>query len=70
MLSGRGALRPVLFADAGQAGPLDDLGRLPVYTGAGVGFSLFRGLARLDLSAPISPEVGSLRVDFSFGAPR
>lgn len=69
-LSGRGALRPVLFADAGQAGPLEDLGRLPVYTGVGVGFSLFRGLARLDLGVPLSPEVGSLRVDLSFGAPR
>jgi hypothetical protein len=67
---GRGPIRPVIFADAGQAAALDDLDGEPVYAGAGIGFSLFRGLARLDLSVPFAPEVGSLRVDFSFGAPR
>lgn len=70
VLTGEGAIRPVLFADVGQADALDRLGSAPVYTGAGIGFSLLRGLARLDLSVPLSPEVGALRVDFSVGAPR
>ena len=65
-----GAIRPVLFADAGQAADFDELGHAPVFTGAGVGFSFLRGMARLDLSLPLSPEVGNIRVDFSVAAPR
>jgi hypothetical protein len=70
VLEGEGAIRPVVFADAGQAAALDDFGGSAVYGGAGIGFSLLRGMARLDLSVAVSPDTGPLRVDFSIGAPR
>ncbi|MGH7585894.1 MAG: hypothetical protein ACREMH_06585 [Gemmatimonadales bacterium] len=62
--------RAVLFTDAGQAGKLDALDSRSVFAGVGIGLSLLRGVARLDLSVPYAPEVGSLRIDLAFGAPR
>ena len=64
------AVRAVVFADAGQAGELDALDSRPVFAGAGIGLSLLRGMARIDLSVPYAPDVGSLRIDLVFGAPR
>ncbi|PYP42000.1 MAG: hypothetical protein DMD43_04460, partial [Gemmatimonadetes bacterium] len=65
-------IRPVLFLDAAQAGPIGALGRRRVLVGGGAGVSFLRGLVRLDLSHPVSPRpAGSgLRFDLIFGAPR
>lgn len=53
-----GRLRPVIFIDAGQAGPVSRLFSRTALVGAGVGLSLFRGLFRFDLSRPITPDRG------------
>ncbi len=71
----RGQLRPVLFADAGQAGALGSLSRQPLLVGGGVGLSALSGLVRLDLSRritshPIFNSRGGWRVDLVFGAVR
>ena len=65
-------IRPVLFLDAAQAGPIGALGRRRVLVGGGAGVSFLRGLVRLDLSHAISPRpAGSaFRLDLIFGAPR
>jgi hemolysin activation/secretion protein len=53
-----GRLRPVAFADAGQAARAEDLFSSQALVGAGVGLSLFHGVLRFDLSHPISPDIG------------
>ena len=67
----RGRLRPVLFADAGQAARLEGLFSSEALAGAGVGLSVFNGLLRFDLSHPITPDVGGkVRFDIVVQAAR
>jgi hypothetical protein len=67
----RGRLRPVLFADAGQAASLEGLFSSEALAGAGVGLSVFDGLVRFDLSYPITPDVGGkVRFDIVVRAAR
>jgi hypothetical protein len=68
----RGAIRPVLFLDAAQAGQPDSLGHTRVLLGGGAGVSFFKGLLRFDLSHPLSyrPAGSGLRFDVVFGAAR
>jgi hypothetical protein len=54
----RGRLRPVAFVDAGQAARPADLFSSTAFAGAGVGVSCFGGLLRLDLSHPLTPDLG------------
>jgi hypothetical protein len=54
----RGRLRPVAFADAGQASRAEQLFSSQALVGAGVGLSLFHGVLRFDLSHPVSPDTG------------
>jgi hypothetical protein len=62
LLSGR--VRPILFLDAGQAARMIDLFSSTALVGGGAGLSLLKGLIRLDLSHPVSPETGGkLRFD-------
>jgi hypothetical protein len=65
-----GRLRPVLFADAGQAGGAGSLFEGRVLGGVGVGLSLFGGLLRFDLSRAVSPDDASLRFDVVVQGPR
>jgi hypothetical protein len=65
-----GRIRPVLFADAGQATEPGDLFQGEVLVGAGVGVSIFGGLLRFDLSRALSPGDATLRFDIVAGAPR
>jgi hypothetical protein len=67
---GRRAVRPVVFADAGQAGPRAGFFGRQVLSGAGAGLSFFGGIARFDLSFPITPKTGDPRFDLVFIAPR
>lgn len=67
---GRRSVRPVLFADAGQAGPRAGFFDRQVLSGAGVGLSFFGGVMRWDLSFPITPKTGDPRFDLVFIAPR
>lgn len=61
-----GRLRPVLFVDAGQAGAADGVFDTQVLVGAGAGLSFFNGVLRLEVSRPISPDVGGkLRFDIA-----
>ncbi len=70
MPPGRGALKPVVFADAGQAGRLAAFGEVPLLLGAGVGVSMLQGIVRAELSHPITPRQGQgLRFDLVFGTP-
>jgi Omp85 superfamily domain len=67
----RGRLRPVLFADAGQAASLEDLFSSEALAGVGVGLSVFDGLLRFDFSYPITPDVGGkVRFDIVVKAAR
>jgi outer membrane translocation and assembly module TamA len=68
----RWRVRPVFFADAGQAGPLGGLKDRPILVGGGVGLSFANGLVRFDLSHPITPRPSGagLRFDLIFGASR
>jgi hypothetical protein len=62
-----GRVRPVLFVDAGQGSRIGDLLSSTALLGGGIGLSLFHGLVRLDLSHPISPDVGGkVRFDLVF----
>ena len=67
---GKKAVRPVLFVDAGQAGPRAGFFDRQVLAGAGAGLSFFGGIMRWDLSFPIAPETGDPRFDLIFIAPR
>ena len=67
---GHGNVRPILFADAGQAGPRQAFFDRQVLAGAGAGLSFFGGIVRFDLSLPIHPTGGDPRFDIIFGAPR
>jgi len=63
-------IRPVLFADAGQAAAADQLTQSLILVGAGAGVSLVRGLIRIDLSHAFNPGIGGVRVDIALMAPR
>ncbi len=66
-----GRLRPVAFADAGQAARPEDLFSSKALVGAGLGLSLFHGFLRFDLSHPISPDLGGkMRFDIVVQAVR
>ncbi|HEY3434916.1 MAG TPA: hypothetical protein VGK41_04625, partial [Solirubrobacterales bacterium] len=67
---GRGNIRPVLFIDAGQAGPRQEFFAREVLVGGGGGLSFFGGLMRLDLSFRLTPSGGDPRFDIVFGAAR
>jgi hypothetical protein len=59
-----GRIRPVVFADAGQAAQTRDLFSSTALVGVGAGLALLRGLFRIDLSRPVSPHYsGKLRLD-------
>lgn len=66
----RGPVRPVLFADLGQAGPAASVFRGRVYSGVGAGLSILGGAIRFDLSQPIGPDAGGVRFDLVFGGAR
>jgi hypothetical protein len=65
-----GRIRPVIFADAGQAGGTGDLFSGRVMAGVGVGVSLFGGLVRFDLSRSVAPDRPRLRFDVVLQGPR
>lgn len=65
-----GRLRPVVFADAGQAGGAGELFSGRVLAGVGVGVSMFGGLVRFDLSRSVSPDRPRLRFDIAIQGPR
>ena len=66
-----GRIRPVIFADAGQAARADDLFSSQALVGAGIGLSLFHGVLRFDLSHPVSPDIGGkVRFDIVVEAAR
>ena len=65
-----GRLRPVLFADAGQAGTAGGLFSGRVIAGVGVGLSMFRGLVRFDLSRSVAPDRPRIRFDIAIQSPR
>lgn len=67
---GAGAVRPVIFADAAQAGRASGLLLGPVYADAGIGVSILGGLVRFDLSQPLHPAGGGVRFDLVFGGAR
>ena len=71
----RGTIRPVLFIDAGQAGPGSDLFSTDALVGGGIGVSMYSPLlrttlVRFDLSHPITPEGGEWRFDVVFSPVR
>lgn len=66
----KGQVRPVLFADIGQTGVLDDVFSQRPLIGAGAGLSFFNGILRFDLSVPLAGPAHGLRFDIQFGAPR
>ena len=71
MRAGRGAVKTVLFADAGQAGRRDAFGDAPFLSGAGVGVTVLGGIIRAELSHPITERAGrGLRFDLIFGGTR
>ena len=59
----RGALQPILFADAGQAARASSLFDSHLLAGGGLGFALFGGILRCDFSHPISTGGSGLRFD-------
>jgi hypothetical protein len=65
-----GRIRPVLFVDAGQAGPADGLFQTQALVGGGAGLSFFHGALRFDVSRRLSPDVARLRFDLVVGAVR
>jgi len=66
----RGAVRPVLFVDVGQAGSVGGVFEQKPLVGAGVGLSAFNGIFRMDLSVPLQGPTTGLRFDIQLGAPR
>ena len=65
-----GRLRPVVFADLGQAGGAAGLFSGRVMAGVGVGVSMFGGLVRFDLSRSLAPDRPRLRFDIALQGPR
>jgi hypothetical protein len=63
----RGLIRPVLFADAGQAGDVSGLFSTPVLAGGGLGLSLFGSILRFDLSYPFTDGGDGVRLDIRTG---
>jgi hemolysin activation/secretion protein len=71
MRRGRGAVKTVLFADAGQAGSRSAFGDAPLLAGAGAGLSVLGGLIRAELSHPLTERNGrGVRFDLVFGGIR
>jgi hypothetical protein len=66
----RGAVRPVLFGDAGQAGAVGGVLGGPVFADAGIGLSFLGGAVRFDLSQPLTPAGRGPRFDLVFGGAR
>ncbi len=66
----KGSVRPVLFADVGQAGELGSVLSQKPLVGIGAGLSFFNGIVRFDLSVPVAGPTHGLRFDIQFGAPR
>lgn len=67
----RGRIVPVLFLDAGQAAEPARLFSSTALIGAGAGVSLLRGLVRLELSRPLTPDTGGkIRFDLVVGGGR
>jgi hypothetical protein len=68
---GKGALKPVFFLDAGQAGNRANFGEALFLSGAGAGFSLLGGFMRAELSYPLTHRDGrGVRFDLVFGGLR
>jgi hypothetical protein len=63
-----GAVRPVVFFDAGWAGARESFGAGRTLRGAGGGLSLLDGLVRFDLARNLA-RGGGWRADLYFGAP-
>jgi hypothetical protein len=63
-----GAVRPVLFFDAGWAGARDTFGQGRTLRGAGAGLSVLDGLLRFDLARNLA-RGGGWRADLYLGAP-
>lgn len=66
----RGAIRPVAFADAAQAGTLDGIPTGPVLADAGLGLSILGGAVRFDLGQPLTGSAHGPRFDIVFGGAR
>ncbi len=66
----KGKVRPVLFADVGQAGELGSVLSQKPLVGVGAGLSFFSGIVRFDFSVPLQGPASGLRFDIQFGAPR
>jgi Omp85 superfamily domain len=60
-----GRIRPLLFADAGQAGNREDLFSSAALIGVGAGLELLKGLMRFEVSKPVSPYGGKARFDLT-----
>jgi len=67
---GRSAVRPVFFADAGQAGSLTALSRQRLLVGGGAGVSLLGGAMRVQLAAPFTAPTIDPRLEIVFGSLR
>lgn len=63
-----GAIRPVVFFDAGWAGSRETFGEGRTLRGAGGGLSLLDGLIRFDMARNLA-RGGGWRADLYFGAP-
>ena len=63
----KGLVRPVLFADAGQAGQASDLFSTAVLAGGGLGLSIAGGLLRFDVSYPFTDGGDGVRLDIRTG---
>jgi len=66
----KGKIRPVLFADVGQAGDLGSVFSQKPLVGVGAGLSFFNGIVRFDFSVPVAGPAHGLRFDIQFGGPR
>lgn len=69
-MPGRGTLRPVFFADAGQAGVPATLSRQRLLAGGGAGVALLGGAMRVQLALPFTGPTHDPRLDIVFGSLR
>lgn len=68
---GHRGIRPVAFADIGEAGWMSDYAATPLLSGAGIGASVLGGLLRADLSYPLRHRNGhGVRFDITMGSIR